>query len=147
LADAKFVLRVLIGVWCVLWAAQPARASSRPIHRASAFPGSGWNTWDIERPNAMIHMPDGIAMEFSLYDPHTGSEHPVVIRNFQWQEDNVRFNISAKSSGHLVLYGFREGEKVRCVSPSRGQVAVSAECVIVAVDPGAKTVELLRDAR
>jgi putative isomerase len=61
---------------CFLWAVLTTASISEPIHAKpgspEAFSGTGWNTWDIERPNAMIYMPDGIVLELSIYNSRTG---------------------------------------------------------------------------
>ena len=52
--------------------ASVGQASQRLSNSASSFPGKGWNTWDIERPNAMVYLPDGIVLDLSVYNSHTG---------------------------------------------------------------------------
>jgi hypothetical protein len=66
----------LIAASCLLWIASALASKSDSPHKKSdsyeAFSGSGWNTWDIERPNAMVHMPDGIVVELAIYNSRTG---------------------------------------------------------------------------
>jgi len=63
------LVTVLILICCL---GLPSSAAAQSPYHGSAFPGTGWNTWDIGRANAMIYMPDGVGIEFTLYDPRTG---------------------------------------------------------------------------
>ena len=72
------------------------------------------------------------------------SDRPVVLRNFRWQKDRVRFDVNAKGNAQLTLYGFRENEKIRGVSPKEQLLTASEGRVVITVGPEVKTVDLLR---
>jgi hypothetical protein len=58
---------------CFIFCSMPVNLlSSSDAGEENNFGGSGWNTWDMGRPNAMVYMPDGIGLELTLYDPETG---------------------------------------------------------------------------
>jgi len=63
---------VAVGTMLCVRPAASAAVSELTRQEASAFRARGWNTWDIERPNAMIFMPDGISVALTIYDPQTG---------------------------------------------------------------------------
>jgi putative isomerase len=71
LSHTRIRLAVLTSLsWVLLTPLLPV--FSAPAGTSADFPGRGWDTWDISRPNAMIYMPDGIVVELTIYDPETG---------------------------------------------------------------------------
>jgi hypothetical protein len=72
------------------------------------------------------------------------SDHPIVLRNVVWEKVRVRFNVTVKSKSQLILYGFRENEEIRCISPTKEGLVARHGRVSITVDPEIKTVELLR---
>jgi putative isomerase len=62
-----------LAVLCLIFCVTPANLLPRSdTDQASVFRSSGWNTWDIGRPNAMVDMPEGVGLELTIYDPQTG---------------------------------------------------------------------------
>jgi hypothetical protein len=74
------------------------------------------------------------------------SEQPVVLRNFRWQKGRVRFDITAKGTTQLTLYGFRKDEKIRCVSPGGQLLTARDGRIVIPVGPAVKKVDLMRAA-
>jgi hypothetical protein len=70
------------------------------------------------------------------------SDHPVVLRNVAWTKDKVRFDVTTKSSGQLVLYGFRNNENLQCPSCAEKQLVAREGKVALALAPEVKTLEL-----
>jgi len=93
------------GAILILLCTIQAFAGSEVNQSASAFPGSGWNTWDIERPNAMIYMPDGIVVELTIYDPQTGKSfgHPGLkeVERFGAHAPNGSYSLARYQQGGL----------------------------------------------
>jgi putative isomerase len=74
------------------------------------------------------------------------SEHPVVLRNVRWEKDRVRFDVNAKGSTKLTLYGFRGEEKIRCLLPREQSLTASSGRLVLTVGPEVKAVDLLQAA-
>ena len=73
------------------------------------------------------------------------SDYPVVLRNVVWEKTQVRFNVTAKSKSQLVIYGFRENEKIRSISPAKESFLARDGKVAITVGPETKTVDLVRN--
>jgi glycogen debranching enzyme len=71
------------------------------------------------------------------------SEQPLILRNLVWQKDRVYFDVDAKASTQLTLYGFRAGEKIRSLAPREEVLTPSAGRVMITVQPLSKTVDLI----
>ncbi|NDJ78703.1 MAG: hypothetical protein GYB65_20835, partial [Chloroflexi bacterium] len=41
----------------------------------------GWNTWDVQQVNGLMHLPSGSMVTFGLFDPRTGEHHT----QFNWR--------------------------------------------------------------
>jgi hypothetical protein len=64
---------VAIAALCLIFCVTPVNLLPRSdTDEASVFRGSGWNTWDMGLPNAMVYMPEGIGVELTIYDPQAG---------------------------------------------------------------------------
>jgi hypothetical protein len=118
LPHTKISCLVLIIFWGILAVVQPARGAFSQFDPASAFPGNGWNTWDIDRPNAMVYMPDGIRLEILIYDLPNGRWcGPLLLKEVQhfgahapdgsysiarYKQGNLIYEIEFASQGKLL---------------------------------------------
>jgi putative isomerase len=108
--------------------AQPRQGSNS----AGDFSATGWNTWDIARPNAMVHLPDGIVLDLSIYNSHTGQPLGRVLLN-----DVQRFGTHAPN-GSYCLARYKQGDFTYEI-----EFAVRGTGVIAHVHPMSETDNLL----
>jgi hypothetical protein len=75
------------------------------------------------------------------------SEHPIVLRNFRWEKDLLRFDIVAAGVTQLKLYGFQNNEKIWSREPRQQLVTANDGSLVIGVGPEVKAVELLLEVR
>ncbi|MCS7061210.1 MAG: trehalase family glycosidase [Anaerolineae bacterium] len=88
----------------------------------------GWNTWDVRRVNAMVHLPSRLRVTFSLFDPID----QVVKEDFTWRTELRRLGPHAGDGSYCQLdlqwgaamislvYATQDDRLVCCATPHPG---------------------------